>query len=662
MAFKDEDIFGAKSGPEFKDDDIFGGDKAAAPAMDETGQPIIEVTNADGPSVAEKLNNPYFGIDSVDKLKAEMAKNAQPVIDDMGAGQRFVTGLGAGLYDAYKGIEQAGAGVGEKLGLVQPETVQKITQEGQEARDVFAPLKKQSKAASIGEFGGKIAPFLALPAAAPEGALARFAVGSGTGGGMGALEFVPEGGSRLENAATGAVFGGAGSAVLSGAGKLYNIVATNPLARFGVNDLSKRFKIPTTLSELTGKSDRTDAIMERVPSPFGIKGFREKQQEAAKNAATEHFGNYTIDPTLSSTEAMKVANDAHLDQVFQNVRTTAASLPDAPAPEVKQVAEDILNRYPSVFESIQDNHVKRILKNVVGDTEDKTMQVPGVPAPAPNISNTPPVPPQTVTVTPTFSFDDLWTLRKGIGKELGDAKTNTARSQLSALYAAVSNDMDNLLATQSPDAVMAFKEANEAYKQYALKFDVLRQAYDKAMGTTGAGTMGFFSPQKYGTALKNLANDPTYKKNIKWSPTEIEEMTGLANILQVTKRAGQFMENPPTGNRWGMPSIAAAAGGGSYYAGGMAATLKTAGVAATAALVTKFLTTTNAGKRIALSASKIEPTSPAMQKVMGQIYKQLPKFAAEAGISMVNSPDGKSPIPAIDAQSLPDPLGIRTAP
>lgn len=161
--------------------------------------------------------------------------------------------------------------------------------------------------------------------------------------------------------------------------------------------------------------------------------------------------------------------------------------------------------------------------------------------------------------------------------------------------------------------------------------------------------MGFFSPQKYGTALKNLANDPTYKKNIRWSPQEIEEMTGLANILQVTKRAGQFMENPPTGNRFGLPTLATATGGGAYMAGGLAATLKTAGGAVVTSTIVKLLTTTQAGKRLALSASKIEPTDPFMGVIVRQVYNQLPKFAAEAGIDM------SQPEPA----PLPDPLGIR---
>lgn len=466
-----------------------GGDLPESGGTDSEGNPIIDVTaGGDDMSVAEKLNNPNFGINTPEKLRAEIAKNTKPVIDEMGPVQKGIVGVGAGMYDAYKGAQQAGAELGNALGLVKPETVARITKEGQEARDMFAPLKEQSTAAKVGEFGGKLAPFLAIPAGGASGALARFATGAATGAGMGALEFVPEGGSRGMNTATGAAFGGAGALALSGLGKLYNAAAAGPLAKFAVNSLSERFKIPVTLSELTGKASRTDTLMERMPGFLGIKGFREGQQQAAKSAATEQFGKYVVDPTLDSTAAMKVANDAHLDDLYQVVRQNASSIPQAAAPEVKAAATELLDRYPAVFETIQDNHIKKILKNIVGDTADQVTTVPGAPPPLPNLTNTTAGKPSTIITQPKFSFDDLWSLRKGIGQAIGGAKTPTERAQLDRIYAAVSDDMDSMLAGQSDDALKAFKGANDAFKQYSLKFDAMRQAYDKAMGTPGLET------------------------------------------------------------------------------------------------------------------------------------------------------------------------------
>jgi hypothetical protein len=60
-------------------------------------------------------------------------------------------------------------------------------------------------------------------------------------------------------------------------------------------------------------------------------------------------------------------------------------------------------------------------------------------------------------------------------------------------------------------------------------------------------------------------------------------------------------------------------------AGGVAGGVGAVAGAGTIAGVTTFLTTTQAGKKIARSASKIEPRSYQMKILMDQIYNQLPK-------------------------------------
>lgn len=536
--------------------------------------------------------------------------------------QQGLIGIGAGMYDAYKGVQQLGATLGNKLGIVDQSTVDRITREGQQARDDFKPLADQSTIAKIGEFAGKVVPFAVLPGGVAGGLGQRMATSALAGATMGASEFVPEDGSRSENILKGAAAGAAGQALVSGAGKVFNAVANNPLAQNTLAQLSDKYNIPATLSELTGKSTRLDSVMERAPSVFGIKGFREGQQAAAKEAATNNFAKYVVDPTLDSSAAMKIANDAHIDSLYEKVRATAATLPTGAAPETKTAATELLDRFPTVFESVQDNEIKRILKDVIGDTSSKTVATRVLDASGNAI---------TKQVDPKISFDDLWTLRKAVGQALGSAQKqgdDVAASQYGRIYSAVSDDMDNMMNSASGTAANVFKEANDAFKQYSLKFDVMRQAYDKATGATGSGTLGFFSPAKYATEIKNLANDPNYKKTIKWSPGEIAEMTGLANILQVTKRAGQFLENPPTGNRWGGIITGGGIGGGAVAAG-VGPTLATAGTAGAAALVTKFITTTKAGQRLALAASKADPRSPAMKIIIDQLYNQLPKFTAE---------------------------------
>jgi hypothetical protein len=183
-----------------------------------------------------------------------------------------------------------------------------------------------------------------------------------------------------------------------------------------------------------------------------------------------------------------------------------------------------------------------------------------------------------------------------------------------------------MLAKSNTPALSEFKAANEAFKQYSVKFDAMRVAYDKAMGTTGAGEM--FSPKKYSTALKSLANDPNYKKNVKWLPGEIEEMTGLANILQVVKRAGQYAENPPPGNRWGLLSALGGAEGAAYAIGGTAASIKTAGIAAGVAGV---------GACLGADFIKIDPPvpTPAQDKKGESSVHMIKEVVAAAGRSKV---------------------------
>ncbi len=596
---------------------VFEGLPAGAQIIE---QPIPQYTGGDTPEAARRefIRQEKGTTTIMERMPDVVQKGAE-------GAQNALIGMGAGFYDVGKGVQQLAATAGEKIGVVSPETVKRITAEGMQAREDIAPLKKESTAATVGDFVGKVLPFVTTPGGVVGGFARRLGTSALAGAGMGLSEFVPEGESRLAKTALGAGAGAAAQGVVSAAGKGLNAFLTNPTANIAIQKLSDKFKIPVTLSELMGTGSRTDTLMERVPSVLGIGGFRKQQQTAAKSAATDNFSKYVIDPTLDTTSAMKTANDDYLDVLYNKLKATAKTLPQDAAPEVKATAAEMLNRYPDVFQSIQDTKVKRILADIVGDTADKTIPIGVLNAQGQAITR---------QVTPKFSFEDLWELRKGIGQAIGGAKTPTEKAQFSAVYSAVSNDMDTMLSKVSGTGINEFKVANEAFKQYSVKFDAMREAFDKAMGTTGAGTTGFFSPQKYGTALKNLANDPKYKKNVKWSPEEVNEMTGLANILQVTKRAGQYMENPPTGVRFAPLTMAGGTGAAAYSLAGLAGMVKTAGVAGTAALVTKFITTTKQGQRLALAASKVEPDSPMMAKIVNQIYNQLPKLAEKTASTM----------------------------
>lgn len=297
-------------------------------------------------------------------------------------------------------------------------------------------------------------------------------------------------------------------------------------------------------------------------------------------------------------------------------------MPQIAAVETKKIASNLLDTYPDVFKSIQNTKVKGIISNIVHDVKDY-----GVNTGLVNAKGFPII----RKVTPEFSFEDLWALRKGIGQEIGDASTETARGQFKALYHAVSDDMDVMFSQSQGKGGNLFKQANQEWKRLSLKFDAVREAYDKATGTIKGKEMGGFSSKTFATELKNLANDPKYKGNIKWDAKETDYMIGLAKIMEATKRTGQYMENPPTGNRWGLPIILGSIGSSAMTEAALGHPVLAAGKAGgtlSLILVGKFLTGTPAGQRLAMAGSRAEPTSPAMQLIVRQIYSQLPRYAA----------------------------------
>jgi hypothetical protein len=527
--------------------------------------------------------------------------------------QNLAVGAGKGLTDVGTGalqrVLEGGQMVRNALDMEsnQP-NIDRLSAITAENRRAFAPLAEQSTAANIGEFAGQAIPMAVIPGGVTGGALRRAGTSVLSGGATGALQPTTGNESATGNAVVGGLFGAGASGVMSGGGKVVNALLDRLPPNFR-EALAKRYGIRTTLGEATGAPliQKAESWLESVPI-IGIGGFRRKQHEEAEQAAKGFFAKYVIDPTLVKTSAMKEANDAYLDMLYANVHKTTEGLPAIPAQNVKQATGEMIDRFPSVFESIQDNHIKRILKNVYVDVEDTAVNTGLVNAQGAPVKR---------NVSPTFTFNELWELRKGIGAEIRDAKTETARGLLGKMYAAVSNDMEAQMAAM-PDSPAAaiFRNANDSFKQYSVKFDVLRDAYDKAMGTTKAGEM--FSPKKFATDLKNLAEDPNYKRNIRWTPKEIDEMTGLANVLQVVKRSSQYVENPATGARWGLPVF----GIGAFASPQSAATI--GGVVG----ITRLLTGTEYGKRLALAASKIEPESKNMKVIMKMIYNQLPKMAA----------------------------------
>jgi hypothetical protein len=385
-------------------------------------------------------------------------------------------------------------------------------------------------------------------------------------------------------------------------------------------NVGSKFGIPTTLGEDTGSAlgQKIETVMEKIPYS-GMTSFRKAQLEAAQSAANLNLSKYIANPAAPDAMA---GNREFVSGLYDSVKELVNQVPVGKQPitptNIKESATVLLKRYPDIFKRLQDTETEAILTDIMRGTKD-------IKKVTPNTSHfgelTPSYVPETVKVTPkTLTFDEAWTLRQGLGEKIGQARKllargevdQTAYSQLKQLYGAVSSDMDAWASKiGQPEITQQLNGANSAYKQYVVKYDIMQRAYDKAVGTVGAGEM--FSPKKFSTSLKDIA----YKDQSlnKFSTQEIDEMTGLANIMQVVKRAGQYKENVPTGNRfldvWLLREAVSTAAVPFSWAG-------------------TYLTTNPTGKIIAREAANINPASPEMARLMQKLYNKSPYMAMGA--------------------------------
>jgi hypothetical protein len=536
----------------------------------------------------------------------------QQMLDEMSGPGKLWGGIGGGAYILGKGAQQLGAETGELVGLVKPETVKEITRQTADARDFLDLMESKSNAVGAGEFIGQTLPMLPLPGGVAGGAVKRGLTAALQGATVGGLQYVPEGGNRLTNTLAAAALGGLTSAVPSAITKSVNAVRSAKIPPTIAERQAAQWKIPITTGEALGDTarQRTEVLLERAPGLLGIKDFRIRQNEAAKQAAKDFLGKYIVDPDAVD---IGLANRKYVSGIYEEVKGLVKQTTEpVSVRNTFQSAHELLKRYPNTFKIMQDKKTENILGDIISGAIKKKGRL---------------------------SFDEMWQLRKGLGDKIGQARILFARGkvdktqyeQLMKLHQAVTDDLDSWATNiKRPDIMEKFKAANQAYKDYVVKYDAVQRAYDKASGERSA--LEVFSPKTFSTALKKEAY--AAKTTGKFSPIEISEMAGLANIMQVVKRAGQFMENPPTGNRYGpLVAMAEVVASPSRWKG-MALGVMSEGIA-------KFLATSKVGKNLSRAASKIEPNSPAMSAVMRQVYQQSGKFVEQEYFRRQREPIGE---------------------
>lgn len=564
-------------------------------------------------------------------INAEMAK-AYPVQEEkpapkeynptegMSGTEKVLAGIGKGMVDIGRGIKQRRLEIGERLGIVSEEDVKKWQQEVEETRRLDQPLM-ETTAGKVGSFIGQAVPTAIVPGGVAGKLGTRMLTSAAAGAGIGAVQPTTSGESALTNVGLGAATGAGTTAALGAAGKVINAFR---------GKTSKPFGISKTLGEETGSpiQQKAETWMENIPI-VGIKSFREKQQKEASGAARSWMADYIADPNNPTVQGGR----NYASGLFKDLDNTVKgiSTQEIKPSETRPIAKHFLDRFPDIFKKFQDTKRESLLRNIVYDTKD-------VVTTSPILNSKGQV--MTTSTPKTMTFEEAWELRSGIGDLISQAKKQlasggidrTTLGQMNRLYAAVNNDIDRWAASiKRPDISESIKTANNAYKQYVVKFDAIQRVMDRKNVWDAEG---FFSPQKFSTGLREIISKNKYYG--KFTNDEIDTMSGLANILQTVKRAGQYKENPPTGNRWGALGALTGLEGASYLAGGAIASAKTAGATIGIGLLGKFLTTTEPGKRLAMAASKVNATSPMMKIIIDNAYNQLPKFAEIQAIGGIN--------------------------
>ncbi len=202
----------------------------------------------------------------------------------------------------------------------------------------------------------------------------------------------------------------------------------------------------------------------------------------------------------------------------------------------------------------------------------------------------------------------------------GNTKLLSELKRANALYGQLQSGKDKAFASSlrsdKPDEIfnqfMKVGKGDKAanfYKnldpkgQAALRYQMAQNALDKA---TNEST-GSFSPAKFALEFERMS--APYGNIFKGA--DKAQMDGFVKLMRHVERAGQYMENPPTGNRL----VGVLMGGAAVMEPTAMAT--TGGIAGTL----KLLFTTEAGKRILLAARDVPPNSPQMANLLMQAQK-----------------------------------------
>ena len=511
---------------------------------------------------------------------------------------------------------------------------------------------------------------------------------SAAGAGVGAAGYAPDTKTRQDNILWGALGGGLGEVGGAAVGKVakkgYNVINGNKKAGAqAVEDLAKKHGVRTSVGDVGrgAVTKKAETLTEQVPV-VGMAGFREAQHGEAKAAAGKVAKGFS--DTLNNTDYKDLGkirqaaargdrNAARIQKIVDKAQTPdeviQASLAVRQWRE-KNIAGKMYDRVSNAINELPNKVVTPTkTKSLLGDKLDELSKslapddalqrdLAGIQArfADPNV---------------TIDFDNMrllrsqlgdlaekyaqgahpnksaskyfGDLRQAVGDDIDDFIANSGNADIKALYKRADGYYKSMMARQDrafakamdsnkPDEIYSqfvktgkadraanFYNALDRKGQAAVRSKMVEDALDKA---TNPST-GFFSPAKFAGEFERL-REPY---GVVFSGADKQEMDGFVKLMRHVERAGQYMENPPTGNR-----LVGGAVGGSMVADPILA-LKGAGATA----IARTLFTTKAGKRLLLAANELPPNAAGF----GKILDRARIMAADLGANM--GTDGDAP-------------------
>jgi hypothetical protein len=401
-------------------------------------------------------------------------------------------------------------------------------------------------------------------------------------------------------------------------------------------ELSKREGVPLSYGDITQSPilRKTETALENVPLA-GMTKFRAGQAQAAEQSANRllnRFGD-KIDDTggdwgqilqSSLKGKAKFVKDAAAKK-YDRVAQLADPLGPVPTTRMNQTARELLGEEMLKPEAYQDAGFISLLRKYATE--------PGV-----NFSTT-----RAIRSDLGDLISDAYRGRNAIVGEKG-------AGALQKLKGALEDDMKQFATSRNPKVAAAWKDADRYYRETVVPFKdsalaraaksstpdeiyrtfIQRGKGDRAMNFYKALDQQGRDAVRYGM-IRNAVDKAT-RENAPFSPAQFakslediqaatgvffkgrqkQEIDGLIKLMRHAERAGQYMENPPTGQRV-IPFLL----GGATFGGGIGHAIATS---AGSFSIQKLLTT-ETGRNLLFRASKIKEGTAAMDnflKLFGQ--------------------------------------------